>query len=138
MSGERSWTIDTEVGRIKVTEEPADASAPAALDWRAFITARLDERQEQAETVHDLGCGVIRRDGTCDCGEPARIRLEVAFLCEVLADHDENDGSCDACGNYDPSGLHDHREPFPCRTVRALAKLYASHPEHPDKLEGRG
>lgn len=42
-----------------------------------FLHARLKDRLENADSIHDLGCGSIRYDGTCDCGEPEMVRAEV-------------------------------------------------------------
>lgn len=50
----------------------------------------------------------------------ARCDAELA----ILDEHEDIDGHCETCGNYDPTGLHEHSVAAPCRTVRLLAQGY--------------
>lgn len=98
-------------------------------DLVEFLHARQAERLERADTIHDLGCGEIRFDGTCDCGQPDWVRADVESKRRIIAEHTtseigEFEGKtavlrwCPICGEGE------------CTTLRLLALPSAQHPDY--------
>jgi hypothetical protein len=100
-------------------------------DLVAFLSARLDEREAGAWSVHDVAkCDWLMyeedlaagaREGHCDCGEPDRVRREVAAKRAIIEIHQAGSDPCDAHG----PDLHS----IPCDTLLWLAQPYADYPD---------
>jgi hypothetical protein len=94
-------------------------------DLMAFLKARLDADQAEADRIHDIFCDIHRgfagERGDCDCGEPARVLAEVAALRRIVELHDTipEEEYCAWC---------DERKP--CQTLRLLATIWADHPDY--------
>jgi len=100
--------------------------------WTAFVAARLAEDDAGAYEMHrPRGCGTIDRDGGfdpdpfwCSCGYPIRVLRQVTALRVILAEHApiSTPPLCSVCGEY-----------APCKTLRALAAIWADHPDQPGR-----
>jgi hypothetical protein len=84
-----------------------------------FVRARLDDEENRAVTTHDTSCGMIRYDGTCDCGMPSR----------ALANVDAKRRIIDACRRHESPDTFDLIDD----TLRLLALPYASHPDYQEE-----
>ncbi|KQX27546.1 hypothetical protein ASD97_24920 [Streptomyces sp. Root63] len=116
-------------------------------DLADFLRARIAERRAIADTIHDLGCGEIRYDATCTCGQPAfaeaDLDAKLALFEDLLAEgHERNEEdhwySCAALTDEDGNALcfDESRAPGPCdcgrdarinRRLRILARPFAGH-----------
>jgi hypothetical protein len=91
-----------------------------AFDERS---ARVRDRYGRSDQWHRLDCELNSYDsGPCDCGVPDRVLAECAAKRRIVELHSgENDTPCQSwAGNYTYE---------PCPTLRALASVYADHPE---------
>lgn len=105
----------------------------------AFVRARLSEREQGADEIHntaDCDLGRLQRYGECSCGEPARVRQQVAAARAILEEHEAvawglghaDDGygdvspACSACGKPE-----EYARAWPCDTVKALATIWGAH-----------
>jgi len=115
-----------------------------------FLRARYAERRDKAESIHNLGCGSIRYDGTCDCEEPAAViavlDAKLALIDDLLAEqHEVIQGDCwytCAAATEERDGgetCDDGRHGGPCdcgrdarvrRRLAILAQPFAGHPDH--------
>lgn len=98
-----------------------------------FLLARIDEDASRRLAYwHTLDCPVA--DGVldeCSCGSQARILAECEAKRRIVMAHSTDDGfgevmdpSCS--GTYDPG----YEYPEDCATLRALAAVYADHPDY--------
>jgi hypothetical protein len=121
----------------------APIRSPTA-DLVAFLTARLDETQDDAERGYLKaepipGCDGWDQSGTA--GLPpavaARVLRDVAAKRAILAEHAPDYGECRVCADHDgemwlsTGDVMERRTELeaPCPTVRHLA---AEHSDHPD------
>src|SRR5258707_5055194 len=119
-----------------------------SMDLATFLEARIADDEAAARTVHDVAkCDAMlyeedmaayaARTPVCDCGYPARVLREAGAKRKILAYHapeftDYRDGDGIERGTYectecDPGGSPDN---WPCRTMRALAAVYADHKDY--------
>lgn len=118
-----------------------------------FLLARIDEDRAQAvlRETHDSGCDTAPQQhgclDPCDCGMPERMLADCEAKRGVVEIHRESrftdvtmgiadEAVCMVChhvldpgDNWDGGSLPMVQEPFPCRTLRAVALPYAGHPE---------
>jgi len=122
---------------------PVPSSAAVTGDLAAFLAARLDEDENRARAAQaewdspsvryeweDLPDEVFAHARTHD---PARVLREVAAKRAILElHHIRRIGTwpvCTHCRPVDPEYTDDlTSEPWPCRTLRALAAVYSDHP----------
>lgn len=108
--------------------------------WAAFVAARLDEDEADANEVHlPRCCGSTDRDGEfspdpvwCGCGYPARVLREVAAKRALLAMARE-----DLAAEYEP-GDGEYNEGFISASrggasiiLRHLAAAWSDHGDYP-------
>ncbi|MBD8056672.1 hypothetical protein ICV35_23770 [Rhodococcus ruber] len=102
-----------------------------------FITARLNDDADEAHKAEDARDDelwvVTGSDNAVGVDYfPARILREVEAKREILAEHGDNEGQCARCLDDDGVWVEDGRtiaytQPWPCRTIRALASVYVDH-----------
>jgi len=100
-------------------------------DLAAFLAARLDE--DEARIVPVGSPGYCEDDAEGIHLTPARVLREVAAKRAILElHHIRRIGTwpvCTHCRPVDPEYTDDlTSEPWPCRTLRALAAVYSDHP----------
>ncbi|WP_434744646.1 DUF6221 family protein [Streptomyces sp. A-14] len=95
-------------------------------DLADFLRARFAERRAIADTIHDLGCGEIRYDGNCTCGQPALLLVDLDAKLALLDEHGQASlpngidlDECRVCGGSN--------EVWPCPTLRILARPFTGH-----------
>lgn len=117
-----------------------------------FLRTRYAEARECAETVHDLGCGEIRYDGTCDCGLPGQLLADLDAKLALIdefdppalvepepVEHEEgwccsgHVSECPLCPQYgtrldDPCPGHQGTGPNKTRVVEARLHARFAHP----------
>ncbi|MFJ9985307.1 DUF6221 family protein [Streptomyces globisporus] len=104
-------------------------------DLADFLRVRIAERRAIANTIHDLGCGEIRYDGTCTCGQPVLILADLDAKLAIVDEHepggrywpDSSRQYCKTCGSGEPD---EYPTDWPCRTLRILARPFAGHPDY--------
>jgi Family of unknown function (DUF6221) len=102
-------------------------------DLTAFLAARLGEDEAGGyPDVHERSCATAGPISfPCDCAYPARVLREVEAKRKILAEHRLDDmvpGVCYRCRYGVPA--HWESTPYPCPTLRALAAVYAGHPDY--------
>ena len=92
----------------------------------AFLTARLDEAAATLPRGEAL-CNVIGHHAGSDPSCPQFIADRIAADRAIVSAHTSDDGTfCDTCHDY-----HRHDGvPWPCPTLRWLARPYAGHPDY--------
>ena len=119
--------------------------ATATLTLTDFLLARIAE-DERDGPWHMDWCGSVGHDDSgCDCTGRARVLAECKAKRRIVDEHAPGDGPwegappcCRVCtvdryeelaaGN-DPECYHEQL-PYPCPTLRALAAVYADHPDY--------
>lgn len=120
-------------------------------DLVTWLRAQLDE--DAGREIHDHWCGRFRdydygtRQGHCDCEATDRLQREVEAKRQILDEHSPRmagfrrfvDGALEPAGGpfcvRCMSGLK--RYPFPCPTVRLLARPYADRPGYREATSAR-
>ena len=107
----------------RVAEDEATARAVTGPEWSAAT----------CEWWGDLGDYVGRRD-------PARVLAECEAKRAIVAEHPNDSGSCAVCSDDDDGACGDPEccstgpwiawKDWPCPTLRALAAVYADHPDY--------
>lgn len=91
-----------------------------------FLRVRYEAARECVATVHDLGCGEIRYDGTCDCGMPTQLlddleaKLAIVDVMDGILTAAEGDSEVDHYGGLSAAEV----------TLYHLAQPFAGHPDH--------
>jgi len=63
--------------------------------------------------------------------DPARVLREVEAKRAILAEHERVGETCETCSDtYHGFDCEGWEEPYPCPTLRALAAVYADHPDY--------
>jgi hypothetical protein len=100
-----------------------------------FLLARIEEDEMRASS----GWSSLRetRWDTDNYGRdfltPSAVLAECKAKRAISELHTDRDGDCEQCSCYgwfaSTDGPHDYEE-FPCPTLRALAAVYADHPDY--------
>ena len=111
-------------------DEEQDLARRAAFGWGAEWTAVRDE-DDWARVTADGSLNVAGSEDVdvirhAACWDPARVLAEIAAKRAAIDEHvvdDDPTGEgvfCNSCDRFD----------YPCRTLRALAQPYSSHPDY--------
>lgn len=91
-------------------------------DLVEFLRARLDERESEAEYIHDRTCDLIILNRHCNCGEPEQIKAEVEAKRQVVELCGEENGGAEVGTGISP-------EQWLAQTVlRQFATVHSDHP----------
>lgn len=110
-----------------------------AMTITEFLLARITEDEVKAtlRTVHAEDCGWIPNEAgysyPCNCGVPERMAAECAAKRAIIGLHGRNadiygeamGDTCTMCTETGPDA-----QGWPCDTLRALAAVYAGHPDY--------
>jgi len=114
-----------------------------------FLLARIAEDERDADWIHHEDCEHLPPAPTfpCDCGYPARVLAECAAKRRIVELHEQavwhqpagafiyslgrrlveegqHLGGCTICAGDNSEAA------YPCPTLRALASVYAGHPDY--------
>lgn len=116
-------------------------------DLTEFLLARIAEDESDAWWVHHRDCATNSAAAIggfpCDCIWPKRVTADCEAKRRIVARHTQKVGEnlprhpiCAECGGADwrPEGgvlqPFPWVMPWPCHTLRALAAVYADHPDY--------
>jgi hypothetical protein len=107
-------------------------------DLTTWLLERIAEDLHDADQFHERGCSIEQSFGECDCGHPARVLAQCEAMRAVVEMHApvevyrEQPLVCTVCVQTDDSGdfiVSRPEDAWPCPTLRALASIWADHPE---------
>jgi len=100
-----------------------------------FLEARIAEDEEQAENVRFLGWFPGKKYGITTVSH-ARVLAECAAKRAIIAEHGRGDSYvsdwCETCAQWWASEVGEGPPgvAWPCLTLKALAAVYADHPDY--------
>jgi Family of unknown function (DUF6221) len=100
-------------------------------DWRLYPDRKTEYSRGQADALHWAAARVRERMRPLSLHDPARVLREAEAKRKILAEHRLDDmvpGVCYRCRYGVPA--HWESTPYPCPTLRALAAVYAAHPDY--------
>lgn len=91
-----------------------------------FLLARIEEDEAAAREWYGTGTVANRRDEfwLAECKSKREI------IARHTPKHTYDWGECSVCEDLDNNVGQDYHETWPCRTMIALASVYADHPDY--------
>jgi hypothetical protein len=96
-----------------------------------FLEARIaeDEAAARLRDVQTFGAEQRAFAGVQGVFDPARVLAECEAKRRIVAVHSIRADTCETCTEYHSQISGCENEPWPCATIRALASVYADHPD---------